>query len=258
MKIYSWNVLWSNREFDRALQHLAALDFDALALQEVPGHLLPRLAAIVPHEVHELEIVRHLDDRDERIYSVILSRHPIRASGRIAFSRFDFPARTRAFVKLMKPLGWSKSSDRGAVYADIDMPGGHTRIFSVHLSLSAPFRRAEEFVAVVPYLPAHGPAVVCGDLNVIEFPFMKPLNWFLGSPLAEAVPWHDERGPFEARFESHGLVNPHRGQVTHPFSLSQLDHILVSRGLRAARAGTVKDRLGSDHRLIWADIESES
>ncbi len=255
MKIYSWNVFWSNRKFDRVLEYLADLDFDVLCLQEVPESFLVRLKTL-PYEVaEEVEIIRHLDGgRDERIFSVILSRHPIRASGRIEFTQFPRPVRTRIFIELMRPLGWSKNSGRGALYADIDVQGAHTRIFSVHLSLSAPFRRAEEFAAVVRFLPPGLPAVVCGDFNVIEDPFFKPLNWVLGSPLREALPWHDERGPFEGWFGSLGLKNPLLGQITHPFSRSQLDHILVSKSVRVLAAGAITERFGSDHRLIFVEI----
>ncbi|MEK9177377.1 MAG: endonuclease/exonuclease/phosphatase family protein [Patescibacteria group bacterium] len=255
MKVYSWNVLFANRQFDRALAHLARLDFDIFTFQEVPEHVLPRLGTLGCEVAHAVELVRHLGrGQDERLYSVILSRHPIRASARLRFPAFPWPMRTRAFVELMRPFGWSTSSDRGAVYADIEIGNGFVRVFSIHLSLSAPFKRVKEFSVVAESFPEGHPVVICGDLNVIEDPFLKPLNWVLGSPLAEALPWHDERGPFERRFESLGLLNPLLGRVTHPFSRSQLDHILVSEPLSVTAAGVEEERFGSDHRLIWAEI----
>jgi endonuclease/exonuclease/phosphatase family metal-dependent hydrolase len=259
MKIYSWNVLWSNARFDDAFEFLRTLDFDILCLQEVPSVFLERLWSLKHHTAEAVELVRHLaPGRDEVIYSVILSRHPIRSSARIAFPSFSWPLRTQTFVKFMRPWGWSKSSGRGGVYADVEIGETLVRVFSVHLSLSAPFRRAQEFAVVAEALPKRAPAIVCGDLNVIEFPFLKPLNWILGSPFKEAMPWHDERGPFEKRFSLHALANPLRGHVTHPFSRSQLDHILVSKSLTVLSAHALTERFGSDHQPIFVEITLRS
>ena len=60
---------------------------------------------------------------------------------------------------------------------------------------------------------------------------------------------------FEKQFIAHELTNALRGKITHPFSHSQLDHILISNSFSVKNAKVIADRFGSDHCPIHAEIQ---
>ncbi|MDB5237610.1 MAG: hypothetical protein JWL88_712 [Parcubacteria group bacterium] len=257
MKIYSWNVLCYNKKLEEVCDFIEHLDFDVLCLQEVTEELLACLKKLPFHIVSHIDVIRLMSATElVNNYAVILSKRPIVNSGRIQFFNFPFPIHTRLFVTLMRPFGLTFVSERGAAYADIDLGNGVlTRIFSVHLTLWGPHNRAKEFEAVIGHVEPNMPAIVCGDLNVIEYGPMKILNWLLGSPLRQATPWYPERDLFEERFAAAKFHNPLIGKVTHGFSRSQLDHILLSEDITAARAWVHPELHGSDHNPVAVELK---
>jgi endonuclease/exonuclease/phosphatase family metal-dependent hydrolase len=54
-----------------------------------------------------------------------------------------------------------------------------------------------------------------------------------------------ERTRLQKHFVEHRLTNPLYGGITHPFSQSQLDHILVSYSFSIKKADVLPDRIGS-------------
>lgn len=214
----------------------------------------------MPFEIaYHIDVIRFYKQRKrERNYVVILSRHPIVNRDSLRFFDFPFPLHTRLFISFMAMFRWSFVTERGAVYADIETEEGRLlRVFSVHLTLWGPTNRRQEFEAVSGHIEPGKPVVICGDFNVIEYGPMKILNWLLGAPLREAVPWYPERDLFEERFEALSLRNPLRGKVTHRFSRSQLDHILVSRDLSVSRAWVEPESYGSDHQPVAVELGPE-
>ena len=256
MKIYSWNVLCYNKQVDSVVEHIRQLDFDVLCLQEVTPYLLKKLKEMPFSMVSHVDVIRVMSatNRVEN-YVVILSKRPIENSGTLQFFDFPFPFHTKIFVALMRPFGFTFLAERGAVYADINAgDGAFVRVFSVHLTLWGPHNRAKEFDAVLGHIVPDMPTVIGGDFNVIEYGPMKILNWLLGAPLAQGVPWYPERDLFEERFKEAGLHNPLRGSVTHPFSKSQLDHILVTKDLNVSEAQVHMNSYGSDHRPVSVTV----
>ncbi|MDB5265433.1 MAG: hypothetical protein JWM39_146 [Parcubacteria group bacterium] len=256
MKIYSWNILCYNTKFKEMCDFIEHLDFDVLCLQEVTPELLACLKKMPFHMVSHVDVIRLVSDKNhEKNYVVILSKHPIANTGTLQFFDFPFPLHTRFFIALMKPFHFSFITERGAVYADINLGNGVlTRVFSVHLTLWGPHNRAKEFEAVLGHVQPGRPAIVCGDFNIIEYGPMKILNWLLGSPLREATPWYPERDLFEERFVAAKMHNPLKGKVTHGFSRSQLDHILLTEGLNAKRAWVHPELHGSDHNPVAVEL----
>jgi endonuclease/exonuclease/phosphatase family metal-dependent hydrolase len=257
MKIYSWNVLCYNRQVDAVANHIEQLDFDVLCLQEVTPYLLERLKKMPFYMVQHVDVIRLSSRRrEEPLYVVILSKQPSRNTGTLQFFDFPFPLHTRAFIAFMSFWKWSFVTERGAIYVDI--PYGQTtlRIFSVHLTLWGPENRAKEFEAVIGHVEPGQPTVIGGDFNVIEYGPMKMLNWLLGAPLSHAMPWYPERDLFEERFKRAGLRNPLLGKVTHKFSKSQLDHILVSEDVAVTKAVVHPESHGSDHQPVSVIIQS--
>ncbi|MFZ3043608.1 MAG: endonuclease/exonuclease/phosphatase family protein [Minisyncoccia bacterium] len=256
VKIYSWNVLFRNSELDRAFDFVSKSDFDIFCLQEVPEEFLKRLQALPCHIAYRSE--RELLFRKGPLhnYIVILSKHPIEKEGEISFPDYWslLPLRTKLFVYLMRPLHWSKIRNRNTLYVDIVAPEGPLRVFNLHTTLTRPDLRLREFEQAMTERDPSRPTIVCGDFNTIESLRMSVLNWFLGGRISDVLLYRRERTHIEKRFAEHELINPLYGGITHPFSQSQLDHILVSHSFSIQKAEILPDRIGSDHHPIRVEI----
>jgi endonuclease/exonuclease/phosphatase family metal-dependent hydrolase len=256
MKIYSWNMLYKNPDLEGAFDFIQKCKADIICLQEVPTRFLQRLKTLSYHLRHHIDVVRSLPAGAEHNYVVILSKAPIRDHGRIPCPDYWdlLPLRTRAFVRLMRPFGFTRISDRGGIYADVETSQGLVRIVNLHLILAHPAWRYDEFVFATTHLDRHQPTIMCGDFNILESPLITPLNWLLGGKLSDAFLYLRERSSVEALFHKYGFTNALRGKITHALSRSQLDHILVSHQFSITQAEVVKDAHGSDHQPIFAEV----
>ena len=119
------NMLFRNRELDRAFTFISKADFDIFCLQEVPEEFLKRLQTLPCSIAYRSDVERLFAHDIERNFIVILSKHPITAQGEIPFPDYWhlLPLRTRIFVRLMWPFYFSKIRNRGGLYADIPMKG---------------------------------------------------------------------------------------------------------------------------------------
>lgn len=251
MKIYSWNVYCYNPRMKELAEAIRTLDFDVLCLQEVTDELLALLKEMPLHLASHVDVIRLVKNgKRERNHVVVLSRVPFVNTGTLQFFTFPFPFHTRVFIALMSLIKWSFVTERGALYVDIPYKDSLLRVFSVHLTLWGASNRVKEFDAVMGHVQPDVPTVIAGDFNVVEYPPMKLINWLLGAPLAEGMPWYPERMLFEERFLARGFTNPLRGKITHPFSRSQLDHILASTDLAVTEPQVYLERYGSDHQLV--------
>ncbi len=248
-------MLFRNKELDRAFEFIAHADFDIFCLQEVPEDFLARLKTLPFHITDAIDVDR-LFAKTNRNHLVILSRHPITASGPLPWPDYWplLPLRTKLFVRLMRPLHWSKIRNRNGLYADVSAPNGSLRIFNLHTALTRPSLRIREFERVMAERDPSRPTIVCGDFNTIESPRMSILNWFVGGSFSDVFLYRRERTRLQKHFMEHELANPLAGGITHPFSQSQLDHILVSRSFTIKNAEVIPDRMGSDHHPIRAEI----
>jgi endonuclease/exonuclease/phosphatase family metal-dependent hydrolase len=257
MKIYSWNMLFRNRELDRVFEFIAHADFDIFCLQEVPQDFLERLLALPCHHAYTIDVERIFSGTTIPNYLVILSRHPVAREARFAFPEYWplLPLRARAFVHLMRPFHFSKIQNRGGFFADVELPSGSVRVFNLHLILAHPMWRLKEFEQAMVERDGALPTVVCGDFNILEKPHITLLNWLLGGRVTDVPFYRRERTLIEERFVAHELVNALRGESTHALSRSQLDHILVSRSFAIKSATVLPDCIGSDHHPICIEIE---
>jgi len=256
MKIYSWNILYRNRELDRAFAFISKSDFDIFCLQEVPEEFLPRLQTLPYAIAYRLDTERIFPTSVERLYVVTLSKYQITGQGELPFPEYRdlLPLRTRVFIALMPNKFFSHIRDRGGLYIDCVVDGKTVRIFNLHLILANPRWRMKEFErAMLEHDPSRR-TIVCGDFNILEKPHITPLNWLLGGKLSDTLLYSRERTHIEKRFVEHQLVNPLYGGVTHPLSQSQLDHILVSNSFFIQKAEIIPDRMGSDHHPIRVEI----
>lgn len=264
MKIYSWNMLFRNKELDRAFDFIAQSDFDIFCLQEVPEAFLERLKTLPYFIDSHFDFMAYRSDVErlfrrgtEHNFVVTLSKHPVAEQGEIPFPDYWhlLPMRSRIFVTLMWPFYFSKIRNRGGLYADVTVNGKSVRVFNLHLILAHPTWRLKEFELAMADRDPSRPTIVCGDFNIIEAPHISMLNWILGGRVTDALFHKRERTHIEKRFVEHELQNPLRGEVTHPFSRSQLDHILVSHSFSIKSAEIIPDRIGSDHHPIKVEVE---
>jgi endonuclease/exonuclease/phosphatase family metal-dependent hydrolase len=243
-----------NRAHHEVLAYVQNSNADLFLLQEVPHTLLPSLSALYPHHAYAVDSERVYGGAEWTNYNVILSKYPLTDIRTVPFEPIPLPFRTKLAILCMTPLGWARTWNRNAIVARAETPLGSIDVASVHLTLSRPKIRAQEFASVMASLAPSVPAIVGGDFNIIERPLVKPLSYALGADVSESLPWFDERTLFEERFAALGFQNPLRHQVTHGFSRSQLDHILVSKHVRVEKAEVSGELHGSDHAPVMVTI----
>lgn len=248
-------MLYRNTELNRAFRFISESDFDIFCLQEVPEEFLKRLQTLSCHLVETVD-ANHLFRVPTSHRIVILSRYEIVQSKRIPFPDYwpELPWRAKTLVWLLSPLGWSKRTNRTALFADVVTPEGNVRVFNLHLVLATPEKRLREFEQAMAEHDLSLPTIVCGDFNTIEAPHVSILNWILGGRVSDAFLHRRERTYIEQRFVEHEFINPLRGKITHTFGGSQFDHILVSHSFSIKKADILLDRIGSDHHPIRVDI----
>jgi endonuclease/exonuclease/phosphatase family metal-dependent hydrolase len=255
MKIYSWNVLYINKHILEMSDFIERLDFDVLCLQEVPIALLEIVKKSFENIAYGTEVQ---DEHGMETYSVIISKHAILKSESYEVPLPSVPFRARITMKLMSVIDtWNKMIKKGSVFADILMEGKLVRVYCVHLTIAGPTFRAKEFQTTLNRRGENIPEIIAGDFNIVEHPLIKIYSWLLGSPLKEGMPWFPERRRFDKKLDEEGLQNPLKGRITHPFSVSQLDHILLSRGIIATKAWVELDSYGSDHQPVGIECEFE-
>jgi endonuclease/exonuclease/phosphatase family metal-dependent hydrolase len=253
--VYSWNMLYRNRDQRAAFRFIAKSDFDLFCLQEVPEEVLTRLKSLPFYLAYRVDTEKIFPASIVPMYNVILSKHPIEAQGEVAFDdyRARLPLRTRLFLSVMRPFHFAPLGNRGGVYADVRLGDRLVRVFCLHLILATPAARLTEFERAM-LARDDKPTIVCGDFNILEKPHITPLNWLMGGRLSDSLRFSRERTTIEQRFVEHQLVNTLRGAITHPLSRSQLDHILVSRSFSIRNATVLPDRVGSDHHPVRVEV----
>lgn len=259
MNIYSWNVLYENKTFDDVYTFIQELDFDVLALQEVPEHFLEKLRTL-PFELCESYDWVHRDatGKEVPIYVVIISKFPILETLTIPFPEELYKPenqlpRAQLFRKIM---GWSTFfRSKTALRVSLDVDGTNVHVYSTHLSVLRPQDRKVEFETIAKNIQPDTPSIICGDLNVFESPQANLMNWLMGGSILDMLLLKRERRWFEKRFKELRFQNPLRRKKTHPIAWSQIDHILVPEEILVQKKGIVRKTYGSDHNPVMVSVE---
>jgi vancomycin resistance protein VanJ len=224
LKIMTYNVLFSNEDFDAIADSIRATGPDIVGFEELTGAhevLPPLLASEYPYATFS---------RDVKINGVgLISRYPIESAERIP----------------LPPLNL-------AMQAVLNVDGRRLRVFVVHLTPNnyplsqMPARAAERFAAragetrqlAAELSTLDGPAVLLCDCNLTDTSeAYRTLNAVLGDSFREAG-W--------------GL-----GHTIQPFgapvAFQRIDYVWHSREFFAASAG-VGQPGGSDHHPVWAEL----
>lgn len=230
------------------------MDVDVIALQEIGGELflnelqrdLRRAGLEYSHRV-----VLQAEDADRTI--AVLSKRPfaaVRKHDDLAFKYFDGVEKVK----------------RGLLEVRFANPGGEVTLFVVHLKSryterpddpDAALQRAGEATAVRDRIlkvfpePATARFLIAGDFN--DGRTSRPVRAMLArgkTPIADWLPMADDRGHVWTHF------------FRREGSYSQLDHILVSPGLRPQVRGaavrihdSTEVAQASDHRPVIVVIE---
>ena len=258
MRVYSWNMFCFNRRPKAVLDFVGTVEADIVCLQEVPKKLLKPLKILFPHSEHTVDSERAIGKKDLTNYNVILSKYPLSKVHAIQHADIAHSLRTKITIRAMSPMGWAKIKNRNALAVTAHTPLGPIQVFNAHLTLASPSHRKAEFANLLTVRTPEIPAIIAGDFNILEHPRIKPLSWFLGASIKESLPSYPERELFEERFKNASLKNPHLGSVTHNFSQSQLDHVLVSESLTITDSGVHPHLNGSDHYPVFVDIHPHS
>lgn len=251
-------MLYRNMEQDRAFDFIKNTPFDFFCLQEVPDGFLARLKTLQYSVSFGLDTEK-VDQNGGvlRMYNVVLSTLPAKNTVELLYSDrwTDVPLRTKIFVAIMKPFHFARISQRKGLCADFEIDGKRLKLFCLHLALASPLQRYAEFEEAMIEHDNSINQVVCGDFNILEAPHITILNFFLGGSIFDFLFFRKERVDIEGLFSKYGFTNLLKGKVTHPLSRSQLDHILVSKGFKVVSVSVIKDRFGSDHAPVTAELQ---
>jgi endonuclease/exonuclease/phosphatase family metal-dependent hydrolase len=160
----------------------------------------------------------------------LLSRLPIQSAEAFALTAFNLNVRSRC---------------RHALSVTLATPDGQSmQAFNVHLDTRINAQnRVRQLQSVVEAAKRFaGPVVIGGDMNT------NPNFWIQH---LIPIPWaHDQHGPLDQLFSSHGFATPMDGsEATHDLLGLRLDWIYL-RGV-AGSAWGVEAVDFSDHRAVW-------
>ena len=259
MIIYSWNMLFRNPKLEEAFVFIQNANADIFCLQEVPEQFARRLRELPYHIASGSETDRFSREGVcEHHELVVLSRYPITKTQVLPLPSRDvsFSRRGKFFIWLMTRVAgwWHTGEKRDALMVELQTPAGKLQVYNLHLTLTNPQWRLEEFESALANREIADTTIVCGDLNTVEKPHITPLNWMFGGTLSDVFCYKRERINLEKRFAEHTLMNPLYGKTTHSLSQSQLDHILVSDTFSVKEASVLQNRYGSDHNPIRVQV----
>ena len=239
LSLLDWNVWVFNEDLEGVLAFITAENADVVCLQEVSVPLLEKLTRETPYPfLFKARDAYHKRDGDRNpSFLVIMARHRVVGADAIVFKR------QKKRILLARLLGIEEGIE--FQYADILCGEKRVRFFNVHLEcVAGPKRRVAQFDEVTR-LFQYGANIVCGDLNILRVWYTFFFRLVLGS---WDELWEREHDFFARVFGKHALSNIFEGAVTHDFTGTQLDYILVPKATRVEEKVLFEDTFGSDHR----------
>ncbi len=245
-----------NKKTKEAFDFIKQASFDFFCLQEVPPEFLEQLKTLPCCVAYRSESEITYKSKTHSIYNVILTKYPVATQGEILFADYNPYGTIRSFITsaILGRFRFDTRRNRAAFYIDVQIDNQSVRVFNLHLALRHPLWREYEFEEGMKKFVIDKPTLVCGDFNILESLHTTFMNWGLGGRISDAIFYKRERTRREERFKELGLTNTLLGHMTHPFSQSQLDHILISSTFSVKSVEVVQNRMGSDHCVVKAEV----
>jgi endonuclease/exonuclease/phosphatase family metal-dependent hydrolase len=224
LRVASYNIrkcmgLDRRRDPERVLSVIAALDADAVALQEADRRLGERPATLERERILD---VTGLVPVDLAVNDISLGWHGNAVLLHAAIR-----------VEEVRRLELPGLEPRGAVLVHAKREDSAFRLVAVHLGLTRAYRRRQLNAILKAMAGADLPTVILGDMNE----------------------WRNDRGlePLEPGYTVHAPgLSFHAARP-----VAALDRIAVDARVRVERAGVHRAdpaRIASDHLPVWADL----
>lgn len=253
MRIITWNVFVFNTKIKKLIDQALSYEPDILCFQELPDPYLPYLQAQKGYTVtHALDFTSPRPRYTGHI--VILTKHPPVAQRIVEYSRVKGASLwERVFYRAIM----RSTEKRLAPIVNISYGSHDIQITSARFSCAVGSKeRLHEFSSLIKHLDRHKPAILCGDFNIIDDAVFKFITgWVRGFHLNEY--FINERKAFEDIVKEYGYRNIFRNISTYITSIPRLqyDHILIPESWHVNYHTVEKKTVGSDHRMLLADIE---
>jgi endonuclease/exonuclease/phosphatase family metal-dependent hydrolase len=250
LRVLSWNLYHYNKKLPRAVAAIRRLNPDVVCLQEVPPAAFALLEALPGYTLHKVRdfYVEKNGEATELSHLVILSRLPVLHHTVVHHGETPSDSLVGWWT------GWVECVESQSVTV---LAGGKpVTVVNAHLSCAVGLRHRQQELAEVMagHVPdGAGAVVLCGDFNTFGRPWANLLaGWLFGIRLSDL--FVDERDLFNAFCARHGFTQLFGHVMTHPLTLGTLDHILVTPPITCKRRHLARQRYGSDHRMLVADL----
>jgi len=252
MRIITWNVRVANKKIMKLIEHALSHAPDVLCLQEVPQSRLSDIKKLKYHVVYSRDFVGRRKESNNS-YTVILTKHrPIHKK----IATLHKTTRQSLMTKVMYSFIRGITEKHNAAIISIRYEDHILQIASTRLSCAISMGdRLASIVSLANQLDPTVPAIVCGDLNIVDPKLLNVLSgWTRGFTLKGY--FLNERKEFERIISSFGLTNIFKNQSTFltKFPRFQFDHILVPQETQVIYQHIGKKLFGSDHRMLLVDI----
>jgi endonuclease/exonuclease/phosphatase family metal-dependent hydrolase len=209
-----------------------------------PERIMDVLGEIGADVVILQEADRRFGERYSALPAHMLAEHGYRAvpyemrQGSIGWHGNAVLVRQNVEIERHQPLHLPTLEPRGAVLADLVVPGGRLRVVGMHLDLSGLWRRRQARAILNDLLdqPHTLPTLLAGDLN----------EWSRGGCLRD-FGLHHQMLPIGPSFHARRPIG-------------RLDRMFVSGGIVVEECGVHRSPLAtiaSDHLPVWARIRIE-
>lgn len=252
MRIITWNVRAANKKIMKLIDHALSHEPDVLCLQEVPHTRLSDIEQLGYHVIRSRDFVGKKKE-SKNSYTCILTKHrPIHHKIATLHKTTRQSLMTRVMYSFIRQI----TEIHNAPIVSIRYKHHILQIASTRVSCAISMKdRLASIVSLANELDPTVPAIVCGDLNIMDPKLLNILSgWTRGFTLKGY--FLNERKEFERIISSLGLTNIFKNQSTFltKFPRFQFDHILVPQEAQVIHQHIGKKLFGSDHRMLLVDI----
>lgn len=254
MRIVSWNVFFTNkRRIKKGIQYILSLRPDVVCLQEVSHKSMLWLYSLSGYTVSKCFESKHHFASQKHIYTCTLTK---KKPTQIKRYIYDIGSYNSILTKLYAFIAHLKEQ-HNVLVVRLSIQKKLIQIANTRLSCAiGSYGRLQECQTLIQKTKHRTvPTIYCGDYNVVDNKLFNRLTgWIRGFDYFDYL--LDERTAFEQLYQKEQLINVFQGKSTWAFNkpLLQFDHILIPDTFKIRSHTLLKNRYGSDHRVLIADI----